>query len=426
MLKRIDTQDLQNAVETVFGPHLFFHDCHEHIDTDGNPNLDLDRIVAEAVKVFDPQVLLDPFEEQLHLPAALIESGDGQGGKGEVVGQEDQTLAGVGIHIMDASEFVGVMADARKIAQPDDLITAHASRGVHGARFQSVELEIGFGAGDKEGGGQDKAVEPLEIQVTAIHHIKGTGLQQQFIQDADIGLFALGNGDERGDGPAQIQQRMQFDRRLGAAKTRPGKQVQTQVDGRGIQGVDGFVEFGSDRFIGVEDASAPDQRLGQIAVDTPVALTVGVGQGAAGNFAANTQVIELLTARAQTGFHVAETLPESELAKGHAKKLVPAGERFHFIVAAIAPHTAAELLRVNQVSELSENELSGIHPWSLANDLLDGNRRKSSSRSHPATCANGRKTLTHSASEPVNTRTVVILRISAFFVCCPVNSSFLA
>ena len=227
-LKRVDAQNLQNAVEAPLGLQLFFHNRHQHINADGNPNLRLHRVVAGAVKMFDAQVLLDPFEEQLHLPTALIEQGDGQGGKLKVIGQKDQALAGVRVHVMDAPQLVRVMLDAGRIAQPDDLITAHSGRGIYRARFQAIEFEMRFGSSDKEGGGQDKAIESSEIDVAAIHHIEGARLQNQFVQDADIGLFALGNRDKRGDGAAQIQKRVQFDRRLGPAETRPGKQVQAQ------------------------------------------------------------------------------------------------------------------------------------------------------------------------------------------------------
>src|ERR1039458_4361697 len=93
LLKGVHAQNLQNAVETFLRLQLLFQDRHQHVNTDGNPNLGLHRVVAGAVKVFDAQVLLDPFEEQLHLPTALVEQGDGQGGEREVVGQKDQVLA---------------------------------------------------------------------------------------------------------------------------------------------------------------------------------------------------------------------------------------------------------------------------------------------------------------------------------------------
>jgi hypothetical protein len=56
------------------------------------------------VEPLDAQVLLDPLEEQLDLPAVPIERRDGEDGKLEVVGQEDQRLAGLRIPITDPAQ----------------------------------------------------------------------------------------------------------------------------------------------------------------------------------------------------------------------------------------------------------------------------------------------------------------------------------
>ena len=43
-------------------------------------------------KRLDAQMLLDPFEEQLHLPTAFVELGDGQSRKLEIVGEEPEAF----------------------------------------------------------------------------------------------------------------------------------------------------------------------------------------------------------------------------------------------------------------------------------------------------------------------------------------------
>jgi hypothetical protein len=65
---------------------MFFDDCHQHINGDGNPDLGLDRIVAGAIESFDSEMLFDPFEEQFDLPATLIKLSDSQCGERKVVG----------------------------------------------------------------------------------------------------------------------------------------------------------------------------------------------------------------------------------------------------------------------------------------------------------------------------------------------------
>jgi len=54
------------------------------------------------------KVLLDPLEEQLHLPSAPVQGANGQ----RWVGQEHQVLAGLGIAIADATQVGGVCSAA--------------------------------------------------------------------------------------------------------------------------------------------------------------------------------------------------------------------------------------------------------------------------------------------------------------------------
>ena len=85
----------------------FFQNGDEQINGNGDPDLGANGVGPGAVKGFDAQMLLDPFEEEFDLPAATIELGDGQRRNGEVVGQKDQRLAGLGIAIADAAQRDG-------------------------------------------------------------------------------------------------------------------------------------------------------------------------------------------------------------------------------------------------------------------------------------------------------------------------------
>ena len=74
---------------------------------------------------------------------------------------------------------------------------------------------------------------------------------------------------------------MQFDGAFGGPEARPGKDGQTQVDGGGIEGVDGVFEFDAEVLIEIELPGGMDEGLGEVGVDAPVAGLVGVGQGVA-------------------------------------------------------------------------------------------------------------------------------------------------
>jgi hypothetical protein len=120
----------------------------------------------------------------------------------------------------------------------------------------------------------------------------------------------------------------------------------------------------------VEGAGPFDESLGQIVVDAPVAVQVGVGQGAVGDAAPEAQVVELAGAGAETSFDVGQTVSVSHLAKGHAEELVPAREGFDLVVSRVTADAALELLQMDEIHKLRECEFFGEHCRSLARNLL--------------------------------------------------------
>jgi hypothetical protein len=54
-------------MEAGFQAQPLTDDGHQQVDRDRDPDLDLQRVLTGALKCLDPQVLLDPLEEQFHL-----------------------------------------------------------------------------------------------------------------------------------------------------------------------------------------------------------------------------------------------------------------------------------------------------------------------------------------------------------------------
>ena len=78
----------------------------------------------------------------------------------------------------------------------------------------------------KEGQLQLEAVEPLEVDIAAIHHVERSGFGLDQIEHIHVVYFAIGDVNESGDVAAQIKQSVHFDGGFVAAKTRPRKQAQ--------------------------------------------------------------------------------------------------------------------------------------------------------------------------------------------------------
>ena len=160
---------------------------------------------------------------------------------------------------------------------------------------------------------------------------------------------------------AQIEQRMQFHRRLGFAKACPGKQRQRQVDCRGIERIGRIVQLHTKAVPGVELARHTNQTQCKVLVDMPVAFLVGIGERTARNAPANTQVVELVRVRAQACFDIAQTLAKRKLRERHSQKLIEVRERQWRVPASIACHATPKRSHWQMIHQLGEDQLAFVH-----------------------------------------------------------------
>ncbi len=339
----------------------FFQNCDEQINGDGGPDLSAHRVWRGAVKGFDAQMLLDPFEEEFDLPAAAIEFGDGQRRHGEVVGQKDECLAGLGIATADAAHEDGIIVLGVKAGQHHGLVETQAGGFVHGAGVTACAAEVLFGAGDEESTTLVDAMPAGEVEVAAIHDVERAGVPDELVEDVDVMNTARGDNDDGGKVALEGQQGVEFDGGLVLPKRGPRKQRKAQVNGGGVQCIGGGLEFKPERLIGVKRGGLPDEDLGKVGKDTPVAIFVGVGQRAAGGGLADAGVVEFWAEGRQAGFDVAQTFAPSQLGKRQHEELFISGEFADAAVAVVAGDTLVELVFGEEVEELGEDGATFIH-----------------------------------------------------------------
>ena len=88
-----------------------------------------------------------------------------------------------------------------------------------------------------------------EVEIAAVHDVDGAGLWCQHIEDVGVVGLAVVDVHQERDIAAQIQHRVQFDRRLGGLEWRPRKQREAQIDGGGVERIGGAVELGAERLL---------------------------------------------------------------------------------------------------------------------------------------------------------------------------------
>ena len=111
---------------------------HEQSNQRG-PDLDLQGVGSGADEGLDAQVLPERLEEQLDLPAAFVDLGDGGGGEVTMVGEKDQSaLLGLVPHRNAAQEQIGSARASHLIEKDDFVALERAALGNRAALHDAV------------------------------------------------------------------------------------------------------------------------------------------------------------------------------------------------------------------------------------------------------------------------------------------------
>lgn len=339
----------------------FLQNGDEQVNGDGAPDLGAHRVGRRAVKGLDAQMLLDPFEEEFDLPASAIELGDGQRWDGEVVGQEDQRLAGFGIAITDASQRDGIIVLGLQASHHNGLIKPQAGGFIHGPGVTAGAAEVLLGPGDEERPALMNSMPPGEVQVAAIHDIERAGFPDQLVEDVNVMHTASGDNDDGGKVALEGQQRVQFDGGLVPAESGPRKEREAQVNGGGVQRISRRLEFKAKGFISVERGGLLNEDVAKVGKDAPVPLFIGHRQGVAGGGLADAGVIEFRAEGRQTGFDVAQTFAPGQLREGQHEELFVSGQLANAEVAVVTGDTLVEFVFGEEVEELGEDGATFVH-----------------------------------------------------------------
>ena len=92
------------------------------VSDDGDMNLYPDSIFGFAPKCFDAKVLLNPFEEQFHLPAVAVKQSDVLGREVEIVGVVNKRPSEVRRVIDNSSEVGRIVSSVSLASETDSLV----------------------------------------------------------------------------------------------------------------------------------------------------------------------------------------------------------------------------------------------------------------------------------------------------------------
>ena len=337
-------------------------DRNQHIGADRNPDLRLHRILALAQKRLDSEVLLDPLEEQLHLPSLPIQRRNQFWLQRKIVGQKRHAFALLVLDD-DAAQRDRVVLARIKHRKCAHLIADNVGiLAIHRLRIPAREPGIPLGTGDEEGQRLMDREQPPEIQITPVEQVIGARLDHQLVERIDLVRLAVGDVDEGRDTAANIQQRMQLDRGFGLAKRGPGIDRQAQIDGGGVEGVNSGVQIEGQWLAGVERAGDANQMLGEVGVDLPRPGRVRLSQRIARDrLRAKAHVVQPGRLCAKIDLDIAQRLARGQLRKSHGEELIQAREGLHLVIASMGCHAAAKGGEGHMGCHLRKYEHASMH-----------------------------------------------------------------
>src|SRR6266576_2537893 len=115
-----------------------------------------------------------------------------------------------------------------------------------------------------------KGIEPGKIDISPIHHQKRAGLGDNHIEQMNVVDFGVSDIDKNGNGAVNFHQCVKLDGSLGSLVAGPGKNTQTQIDGGGVQSINGTLQIQSKIAVGVQGPSDVDQSTGKVCIDSPI------------------------------------------------------------------------------------------------------------------------------------------------------------
>ena len=201
-------------------------------------------------------MLFDPFKKQFDLPTTFVELRDHERRQHKVVRQKHKPFAGFDVEVMNSSQRFGIRLRRFDARQHNRLVAAKTGRLVDDPRLPTLGIEVLFGACQEECGLLVQPVQTRIVDVRLVHDVERARFDRQFVQDVYVVHFSVRNAKKTGDIAAQIEQRVKLDGSLPASKRGPGKQRETQIDGRRIESIDRPFQIDFERLVAIKFSRA--------------------------------------------------------------------------------------------------------------------------------------------------------------------------
>ena len=236
-----DTHDFEDRPANL---EVVLDNGNEAVGDDGHVYLYSDCIFRFSPETLDLEVLLDPFEEELHLPPIFIEQGNVLCAEVEVVRVVDEASMKLWRIIDNSSDNTGILLLILLLGEANGLVFEHVVCSIENTlAIDNLVSWFALLSDDKECPEHVDAIESGEVKVSSVKHIARQRLVCEPVHRVDIMHLGIGNSVEYGYLSNDVNLSMDSDARLRASKLCPSEYGHAEVDGCGVDGIESAMQL---------------------------------------------------------------------------------------------------------------------------------------------------------------------------------------
>ena len=353
-----DSHDLEDGSANL---KVMLNDGNEAVGDNGHVYLYADCVFRFSPKALDLKMLLDPFEKEFHLPPIFIEQGNVLRTEVEVVRIIDEASMKLWRIIDNSSDNTRILLLIPLLGETNGLVFEHVVCSIENTlAIDNLIGRLALLPDDEECPKHTDSIESGEVKVASVKHIARQRLIREPVHRVDVVYFGIGDSVEHGYFRDNVNLSMNSDARLRASEFCPSEYGHTEVNSRGVDGIEPSVqlEFLRDTF-GLGNRHHVESELLK---DTMVSESIGLRQHLSVNgLMAKSEVFRLLS---MGGCHICEfpeTTTPHQLAEHQNQQMVPVRHGPAFGPVAKLGYDAVELPLWEKLGNLCKNVPSYMH-----------------------------------------------------------------